>query len=53
MEDEDGPVYTRDDLKEVWLAEAQHRAKELDAGTVQPIPAEDVRRKARVLLGLD
>jgi HTH-type transcriptional regulator/antitoxin HigA len=53
MEDEDGPVYSRDDLKEEWLTEAQRRAKELDAGTVQPIPAEEVRRKVRALLGLD
>lgn len=50
MEDEDGPIYTRDDLKEVWLTEAQRRANELDAGTVQPIPAEEVRRKVQSLL---
>lgn len=53
MEDEDGPVYNRSDLKEEWLTEAQRRAKELDAGMVQPIPAEEVRRKVRALLGLD
>jgi putative addiction module component (TIGR02574 family) len=33
-----------------WLLEAKRRAKELDEGIVQPIPAEDVRRKARALL---
>ncbi len=33
-----------------WLLEAQHRAKELDEGIVQPIPAEEVRRKAMALL---
>lgn len=33
-----------------WLLEAQHRARELDKGIVQPIPAEEVRRKARALL---
>lgn len=33
-----------------WLLEAQRRARELDAGTVQAIPAEEVRRKAQALL---
>jgi len=33
-----------------WLLEAKRRAKELDEGTVQPIPAEEVRRKAQALL---
>ena len=33
-----------------WLLEAQRRAKELDAGTVQAIPAEEVRRKSQALL---
>ncbi len=33
-----------------WLLEAQRRAKELDKGIVQPIPAEEVRRKAQALL---
>ncbi len=50
MENEDRPVYTRDDLKEDWFGEAQRRARELDAGTVKPIPAEEVRRKTRALL---
>lgn len=38
------------EIAEDWLAEAQRRAKELDAGVVQPISAEDVRRKAQALL---
>jgi len=33
-----------------WLIEAQRRARELDADTVQPISAEEVRHKARALL---
>ena len=33
-----------------WLQEAQRRAKELDEGVVQPISAEEVRRKAQTLL---
>ena len=38
------------EMAEDWLLEAQRRARELDDGTAQPIPAEDVRRKARALL---
>ena len=30
--------------------EAQRRARELDEGIVQPVPAEEVRRKAQALL---
>lgn len=33
-----------------WLTEAHRRAKELDEGSVRPIPAEEVRRKAKALL---
>ncbi len=33
-----------------WLLEARRRAKELDEGIVQPIPAEEVRHKAKALL---
>ena len=35
-----------------WLDEALRRAKEIDEGVVQPIPAEEVRRKAESLLRL-
>ena len=38
------------ELEEAWLSEADLRARELDRGEVQPIPAEEVRRKARALL---
>lgn len=35
---------------ELWLAEADRRARQLDSGEVEPIPADEVRRKARTLL---
>lgn len=35
---------------ELWLAEADRRTRQLDRGEVQPIPAGEVRRKARALL---
>lgn len=38
------------EISEDWLLEAKRRARELDDGTVEPIPAEEVRRKARSLL---
>ena len=37
-------------LEEDWLLEARRRARELDEGIVQPIPADEVRKKARALL---
>ena len=39
-----------DEIAEDWLREAKRRATELDEGTVRPIPAEEVRRKAQALL---
>lgn len=33
-----------------WLAEARRRAEELDKGLVQPVPADEVRKKAQALL---
>jgi len=33
-----------------WLLEGRRRARELDAGTVQAVTAEEVMRKARALL---
>ena len=41
---------TMDEIEEDWLLEARRRARELDEGIVQPIPAEEVRKKARALL---
>ncbi|MCY4612406.1 MAG: addiction module protein [Nitrospira sp.] len=37
-------------IEEDWLIEARRRARELDEGIVQPIPADEVRKKARALL---
>jgi putative addiction module component (TIGR02574 family) len=41
---------TVNEIEEDWLIEARRRARELDEGLVQPIPAEEVRKKARALL---
>ena len=35
---------------QAWLIEADRRARELDREDVQPISADEVRRKARTLL---
>lgn len=43
-------VPTEDEIANDWLVEAAQRAKDLDNGTVQPIPVEEVRIKARALL---
>ena len=39
-----------EEIEEDWLVEAHRRARELDEGIVQPIPAEEVRKKAQALL---
>ncbi len=39
-----------DEIEEDWLIEARRRARELDEGIVQPIPAEEVRKKVRTFL---
>jgi putative addiction module component (TIGR02574 family) len=41
---------TEQEISEDWLLEASRRARELDEGLVQPVPAEEVRRKAKSLL---
>jgi putative addiction module component (TIGR02574 family) len=41
---------TEQEFSEDWLLEANRRARELDEGLVQPVPAEEVRRKAKSLL---
>ena len=43
---------SEDESNQVWLVEADRRARELDRGNVQPIAAEEVRKKARNLLRL-
>jgi len=39
-----------EELEQAWLIEAGRRAHELDRGEVQPVSADEVRRKARELL---
>jgi putative addiction module component (TIGR02574 family) len=41
---------SEEEIAEDWVMEAQRRARELDEGIVQPVPAEEVRRKAQALL---
>jgi len=41
---------SEDEIATDWLLEARRRAEDLDKGIVQPIPAEEVRRKAQALL---
>ena len=37
-------------LEKEWLLEAKRRAVEIDKGEVEPVPAEEVRKKAQALL---
>lgn len=41
---------SEEELEKAWFVEADRRARELDRGEVQPISADEVRRKARDLL---
>ena len=41
---------SEEEAEQAWLIEADRRARELDRGEVQPISADEVRRKARGLL---
>lgn len=41
---------SEDELRSDWLLEAQRRAEELDSGSVQAVPGEDVMRRARALI---
>jgi len=41
---------SREELRSDWLLEARRRAQELDDGSVQAVPSEDVMRKARALI---
>ena len=40
---------SQDEIEADWLTESHRRARDLDEGMVQPIPAEEVRRKAQAL----
>ena len=39
-----------EELTSDWLVEAQRRAMELDNGSVQAVPGDEVLRKARALI---
>ena len=41
---------SEEELAQTWLLEAEQRAGEIDRREVEPISAEEVRRKARTLL---
>ena len=41
---------SEEESERTWLIEAERRARELERGDVQPISADEVRRKARALL---
>lgn len=41
---------SENEIAQDWLVEARRRARELEEGTVRPVPAEEARRKARALL---
>ncbi|QEA38706.1 addiction module protein [Pistricoccus aurantiacus] len=40
-----------EELRSDWLLEARRRAEELDNGSIQSVPGDDVMRKARALIG--
>jgi len=39
-----------EDVEQAWITELKNRKKQIDAGEVSPIPADDVLKKARKLL---
>jgi len=41
---------SEEELRSDWLLEARRRAEELDSGSVQAVPGDDVMRKARALI---
>lgn len=41
---------SRSENEQAWLDEAERRGRELDEGIVQPVAADEVRRKAHLLL---
>ncbi len=41
---------SEEERDDVWSTEASRRARELDRGEVRPVSADEVRRKARMLL---
>jgi hypothetical protein len=45
IEQLDGPADTN--VEQAWLEEVQRRSRELDEGTVKPIPGDEVFAKLR------
>jgi putative addiction module component (TIGR02574 family) len=41
---------SKEELRSDWLFEARRRAEELDNGSLQAVPGDDVMRKARALI---
>lgn len=41
---------SEDELRSDWLLEAQRRAQELDSGSIQVVPGDEVMKKARALI---
>jgi len=41
---------SEEELRSDWLLEARRRAEELDRGSVQAVPGEEVIRKAKALI---
>jgi putative addiction module component (TIGR02574 family) len=41
---------SEEELRSDWLLEARRRAEELDSGSVQAVPGEEVIRKAKALI---
>jgi len=47
------PQLSADELEAEWVALAEQRMRELENGTVRPIPLEDVMRRLRGRLATD
>ncbi|WP_339412353.1 addiction module protein [Pseudomonas sp. EA_35y_Pfl2_R5] len=41
---------SEEELRSDWLLEARRRAEELDSGSVQAVPGDEVIKKARALI---
>lgn len=41
---------SEEELRADWLLEARRRAEELDSGSVQAVPGDEVMKKARALI---
>lgn len=41
---------SQEEQDDAWLTEASRRARELERGDAQPVPVDEVRRKAKALM---